>query len=204
MNLSEYKETLQQSRGKLSHLKDSQAFAVGSEIELLERRDNTEEAQLFLQRVAQDTQNQLRYHIKDLMQLCLDTFWDGEIEFDMEFKSARGKIECKLMFIIDGEEVDIINGDGGGAVDISAFGLRLCAWTLGQTRNTMILDEPFKHLSEDHREQASAMLKELSDKLGLQMIIVTHDPKIADVADRTFKVERKRVGDWWESEVKTV
>jgi DNA repair exonuclease SbcCD ATPase subunit len=61
-----------------------------------------------------------------------------------------------------------------------------------RTRNTIILDEPFRFLSEDHQEQAGIMLKEISKKLGIQFLVVTHNPILAEVADRTFNVNIKK------------
>lgn len=204
MILSDYKQQLLQSKGKALHLRDNLALVQKTEKELIEKRDNLEKAQIFLQKVATDTQNQLRVHIQSLMQMCLDMFWQGEIDFDLEFESKRGKSECRLVFLVDGEEVNPMDADGGGLVDIAAFGLRICAWTLGTTRNTIVLDEPMKNLSAEHRGQASQLLKEISEKLGIQFILVTHEPEIAEVADRAFRVERKRVGDYYESSVKVM
>jgi DNA repair exonuclease SbcCD ATPase subunit len=61
-----------------------------------------------------------------------------------------------------------------------------------RTRNTIILDEPFRFLSEDHQEQAGNMMKEISRKLNLQILYITHNPILAEVADRTFNVSIKK------------
>ena len=42
------------------------------------------------------------------------------------------------------------------------------------------------------QEHASIMLKELSQKLGLQFIIVTHEPVLANYADRIFEVKIRK------------
>jgi DNA repair exonuclease SbcCD ATPase subunit len=60
-----------------------------------------------------------------------------------------------------------------------------------RTRNTIILDEPFKHLSDTYQDQASAMIKELSRKLNLQFIIITHKEALTNYADKIFKVSIK-------------
>jgi ABC-type lipoprotein export system ATPase subunit len=56
------------------------------------------------------------------------------------------------------------------------------------SRNVIILDEPFKCLSDGYQEKASQMLKELSDKLKLQFLVVTHSEILASHADKTFNV----------------
>jgi len=208
MNLTQYKERLSQSQGKRSFIR-SELDKTNKDIEAKQKRLHAlERAQAFLQKVAQDTQEQLRFHIKDIVQLCIDTVWPGEVEFDMVFEIKRGKTEARLLFLIDGEEVDPIEADGGGLVHLAAFALRIAAWTLGTTRNTIILDEPLGALQPlELQVQGFKIIKELSDKLGLQFIIVKNSVNSGDleeIADKVFEVKRKRIGDWFQSEVKVI
>jgi DNA repair exonuclease SbcCD ATPase subunit len=204
MNLSQYKESLIKAKGKLEHLKSTKAYEVAEGIALAEERNNLERAQAFLQKIAQDTQNQLRFHIKDIVQLCLDTVWPGEVEFDIKFEIKNGRTGAELVFLVDGEEVDPMEADGGGLVQVAAFALRIAVWTLGTTRNSIVLDEPFVALSDNLQPLAAEVIKELSDKLGLQFIMVTHRKELTGIADRIFEVNRKRVGEYWQSEVKVI
>jgi DNA repair exonuclease SbcCD ATPase subunit len=199
MNLIQYKEKVTQLKGNLSFFKMS---LEAKTLAIKDKEDNLqylEKAQVFLQKVAKETQDQLRYHIEDIVQLCLDTCWPDQVQFQVSFKLNRGKTEAKLTFIIDGEEVDVIDADGGGMVDVVAFALRITTWTLKRSRNTIILDEPFKHLSDDLQPRAAEILHELSEKLKLQFIMVTHRKEITAVADRIIEVSRKRDGDYWKS-----
>jgi DNA repair exonuclease SbcCD ATPase subunit len=75
--------------------------------------------------------------------------------------------------------------------DLVAFGLRISAWTLERKNNTIWLDEPFKYLSEELKPLAGEILKELSTRLGVQFIIVTHDSSIIEVADTVINVSKK-------------
>jgi DNA repair exonuclease SbcCD ATPase subunit len=54
------------------------------------------------------------------------------------------------------------------------------------------MDEPLKFLSVDRQEYASAMIKQLSERLGLQFIIVTHEEELAAHADKTFSVSIRK------------
>ena len=89
----------------------------------------------------------------------------------------------------DNHEVDPMEESGGGAAELSAFALRIASWTLGKTDNVIVLDEPFKAVSADIRPRAIAIMKELSDKLGVQFIMVTHDPSIVEIANKVFEVK---------------
>lgn len=87
-----------------------------------------------------------------------------------------------------------IDENGGGVVDIVSFALRIALWNIkkGKKLNALILDEPFRFISEDLRYKAGEILKQLSEKLKLQFIIVTHDPNIIEIADRSFLVKKAR------------
>jgi DNA repair exonuclease SbcCD ATPase subunit len=81
-----------------------------------------------------------------------------------------------------------------GAVDVASFALRIASWSMARPRtdNVIILDEPFRFLSENYQERASNMLREVSQKLGIQLIIVTHETVLTTSADRIFEVSIKK------------
>jgi DNA repair exonuclease SbcCD ATPase subunit len=60
------------------------------------------------------------------------------------------------------------------------------------SRNTIILDEPFRFLSKNYQEQASLMLNEISQKLGIQMIIISHEEALTENVDAIFQVSIKK------------
>ena len=201
-SLNFYKDRISKSDIKMSLLLDKQKNTQEDLNGKKERQKGLEKAQVFLQKVAQDTQGQLRYYVKDIVQLALDTCFPGEYEFDLVYEIKRGKTEAKLLFLSGEEEIDPLDASGGGVVDIAAFALRIAQWTLGSTRNTIILDEPFKHLSDDLQPLGAEVLKQLSDKLKIQFIIVTHRKEITGVADKIFEVSRRTEGEYKISEVK--
>jgi DNA repair exonuclease SbcCD ATPase subunit len=150
-----------------------------------------EEAQAFIQLVAKETQEQLKFHVVDVVQLALDTCFPGEYLFDVLFEIKRGRTEAQLVFKKNDIEVDPMEASGGGVVDLAAFALRISAWSLGHTDNVLIFDEPFRFLSRDLQPRAGEIMKKLSKHLGLQMILVTHNQAIIDSADRIFEVTQK-------------
>ncbi len=142
------------------------------------------------------TQELLSFHIGEIASLALDAVFDDPYKLEVEFIQRRNKTECDLYFTRDGNRVDPMDASGGGAVDVAAFALRVASWSMmhPKLRNTIILDEPMKDLSEDMQDKASLMLKEISKKLGIQFIIVTHKNQLTAYADRIFKVTKNRKG----------
>jgi len=153
-----------------------------------------EEAREILRMVGLETQQQLQYHISDITSLALDAVFPDPYELVVDFVQRRNKTECDLLFSRGEELVDPLSATGGGACDIASFALRIASWSMKNPRSraTIILDEPMKNLSETYQEQASRMIKELSTKLNLQFIIVTHNTTLAEHADKIFSVRLRK------------
>ena len=153
---------------------------------------SSEKAQAILQLVAKETQEQLEYKISELVSLCLSAIFDNPYKLVLEYEIKRGKTEANLLFKRSQNTIKPLLASGGGAVDVASFGLRLAIWSLKQprNRNTIVLDEPFRFLSKQHQEKASQLLSEISSKLGLQIIMVTHNEEFIKSADKVFVVSK--------------
>jgi len=60
------------------------------------------------------------------------------------------------------------------------------------SRNTFALDEPFRFVSRNLQPQASLMLREISQKVGLQVVMVSHSEDLIESADRVFRVSLRK------------
>lgn len=150
-----------------------------------------EMAQAFLQQVAKETQEQLKFHLQDLVQTALDTVFPAVYTFKIDFNLARGRTEAVMYLDKDGEKVDPETACGGGVVDVMSFALRIASWSIGRTAPVIIMDEPFKFLSAGLRPLMGEILRGIIDRLQLQILMVTHDPDFVSVADRTFTIDQK-------------
>jgi ABC-type glutathione transport system ATPase component len=202
-NIEYYKDKLLKSQGKLDHLLQQQKIEKERGESLVIYKKDLGIAQAFLQSVAAETQSQLKIHIEDIVQLALDSVFPGEYKFELIYEIKRGKTEANLQFSKNGEVInDIFNDDSGGLVNMAALGLMIAAWSLGTTRNTIFLDEPMKQLSEDLKPYGAEVLKQLSQELDLQFIIVSHDKEIIDIADKVFEMETYKEDGWEISRIK--
>ena len=153
-----------------------------------------EQAREIIREVGIKTQNQLSFHISDITSLALEAVFNDPYKLVVDFVQRRNKTECDLYFERDGNRVDPLLASGGGTVDVAAFALRIASWSMQRpkSRNVIILDEPLRFLSGGHQEQASQMIKEVSQKLGIQFIIITHEPILAAHADKVFETRIKK------------
>jgi len=138
------------------------------------------EAQTIVQTIAAEVQEQAHSKIAAVVSKCLESIFEQPYEFRITFERKRGKTDARLSFVRNNLEVDPLSASGGGVVDVAAFALRLACLVLSlpKKRRTLILDEPFKFLSKNYRNNTKRMLKTLSEEMGVQFIMVTHIPEL--------------------------
>jgi DNA repair exonuclease SbcCD ATPase subunit len=166
-----------------------QQNVIASEAEL----DNIVKARAVVAKVAEDTQKNIEYHISSLVSKALASVFPNPYEFLLRFVQRRGKTEADLIFKRNDNEIDdLLNAGGGGEADVASFALRVALWSVRRTRPVLILDETFKFLHNyRYQEKTSDMMKELSNKLGLQIIMVSDQPNIIKSADMNIVVSQK-------------
>ena len=150
------------------------------------RYEGAGKARVIIQTVAKETQKNLEFHLSHLVTMALAAVFPEEIEFVARIEVRRGKTECDLLFKEFDQEYDPLEGSGFGPVDVASFALRITFWSLNKNRPTFILDEPFRNVSPDLQHKVSDMLKEISKRLGVQIVMVSHQEDINVSADKTF------------------
>ena len=193
--MTDYRKILDAKKGELVHIKKWLAVAIEKKVELQESLETYEQAQVVIQNVAQQTQEELKYHVSELVTLALAAVFDDPYEFEMEFVQKHNQTECNLWFVRDGERIDPLEASGGGAVDVACFALRVCLWSLQNPKNNevLILDEPLKWLKGgDLPEKGMRMIKEVSEKLGLQVLMISHIPDQIESADAVHSITLRK------------
>lgn len=197
MEVEKIKQMFQQCKGIERELEKNIEEYAGKKNHLEQRLKLIEQAQSFLQKVAQQTQEHLKFQIEDIVNLALETCFPSEYTFQILFNVSRGKTDAELVFLDQKtqRQVDPMNASGGGVVDLTCFALRIACYALEQgTDNVIILDEPFRFLSRDLQQRAGEILKVLSNRMQLQIIMVSHIGEIIDVADKVFEVKKDKQG----------
>jgi len=189
MNIANFESKINQISGKVEYLRK---MKLQYEIDIAKntkRQVTVEKVQTLLQKVAQDTQEQLVFHINNVVNAALNTVFPDKYSFKLVFEIKRNKTEARLVFFNnDGYEINPMQASGGGVVDIASFALRVAAWSLGKSRNVLFLDEPMKWLSKNLQPKAGEILKEMAETLNLQIIMGTHIPELIEVADAIYHV----------------
>lgn len=153
-----------------------------------------EQAREIIREVGLKTQRQLQYHISDITSLALEAVFPDPYQLIVEFTERRNKTECDLYFERNENKINPLLAAGGGAVDIASFALRVACWSMQRpkSRNILILDEPFRYLSTNLLPKAGEMLKQISEKLNLQILMVSHAEELIENADKVFSVKIRK------------
>ena len=196
-DINKIKQLFLQSKGMKKQIENNLSENEKNLEKLNKRISLLEQAQAFLQKVAQDTQSQLKFQIEDIVNLALETCFPNEYQFQLQFNIARGKTDAELVFLSQktGRPIDPMNASGGGVVDLTSFALRIACYALERgIDNVIILDEPFRFISRDLQSRAGEILKTLSDKMKIQFIMVTHISEMIDISDKVFEVKKNSDG----------
>ena len=145
------------------------------------------EARAIIQSVSKSTQQLLEEKFNSLVTLAIQSVFQDDREFKIEFVEKRNKTEVQCYILKEGQRVDLHDG-GGGQLDIVALACRFAFWNLDRSKRPLFfLDEPIKYLHAEHlQENCSEMLQMLSKKLGIQLVIISDQENLT--ADKTFEV----------------
>lgn len=164
-------------------------------VRLTKRNRHLEKALEVIQIVAKATQQSLEFHVSNLASLALDAIYDDPYKLNLVFELRRNRSEAVITLEdSNGNVVDPMDSVGGGVVDIAALSLRISLWSLKcpRPRATIIMDEPCRFVSRDLKERAFSMIKEISERMKIQFLIVTHEEEYISKADRVFKVSKRK------------
>ena len=192
--LKAMRDSLNQAKGKRNLLYSQLTQAKENRTAYETLYENCLKARTVVTAVAKSTQEQLEFHISNLVSMALSSVFPDPYLFSLRFVERRNKTECDLIFSKNNNSTDdILNSGGGGVADVASLALRIALWSIKKTRPTFLLDEPTKFLHNiSYQEKASTMLKEISSKLGVQIIMVSDQAHIIQSADKVIEIKNEK------------
>lgn len=195
--LNTLRRKLDKGQGTKDHI--SKEIERGKELiqKQKEHLINCQKAQLIVQIVAQQTQEKLEYRLNELVTLAMFAiFQEDAYQLKMRFDIKRGRTEASPLFIQDDKERRPMYGTGFGAADVASFALRPTLWSLETPKKSpfFFLDEPFRHLNDPTHtlhKRAATMIKDMSEKLDIQIVIITQNEALCDAGNVVFHIEKK-------------
>lgn len=130
--------------------------------------------------------------LKDLLNSALKTiFYDRDFEVDIVLTDKRGK-SLQLKALENGKPVNLKKGTGMGEKTVISAILQIY-YLQCKGSNILMLDEKYSAVSEEYVEQFFQFLSQLCQKLQFRIILITHDKRFLQYADKTYKFNEGRV-----------
>lgn len=162
---------------------------VKSSMELFDK------SRLFLQHVSEAARHVAKVQIEEIVTKALQYVFGPNYSFKIDIRSTTTRPEADFLVVTKygSRTVESLPtaGKGGGIVDILAIALKFSLLELVGFDGPIWMDEPFKHVSEDYIPAAGKLLTFMGETSGRQIIIITHNPRLAEMCNRTITVVQK-------------
>jgi DNA repair exonuclease SbcCD ATPase subunit len=181
--------------GKREQMEEQKSKLQTTLQRVLENIDTLEKVRILLQKVSEYAREQSRQQIESLVTNCLQYIFDSNIEFKIVIEEVRGRPEAEFYVEsnINGEIISTKPQEarGGGVIDIISLAVRIAMLECSNLdiKGPIILDEPAKHVSDDYITQVAEFLKQVSIMFGRQIIMVTHNRHLSEIADKWYRIE---------------
>lgn len=157
---------------------------------------------VIIQNAAQRTQKTIEGILSNIGTKSIQSVFDKEYIYKVDFVIRRNKTECDLYLELDGNRMSMLGSNGGGLTDIVSFANRIAFWKMDNMtriskgiepiRPFLLADEPFKFLhSPVLQRRCSDMLVNLSEEFGIQMVIISDQDDIS--GHKKFKMVNGKV-----------
>jgi DNA repair exonuclease SbcCD ATPase subunit len=171
-----------------------QGKAARAEVERLRESLELHEKVLgVLTSVGEARQESAQRQVEGLVTRALQAIFDENLSFHLvpSVKANRAEVDFVLRSRYGDTEVDtpVLEARGGGMAAVIGFVLRLVVLLLTPgARRFLALDESFAHVSAEYEPRLAEFLREVADKAGVQIVLITHSKAYDDLADASYEL----------------
>lgn len=180
--------------GKAKAISDQAKAAAKAAAEAKELQDRYEKVSLLFQSISEQQQAVLIEKIERLVSLGLRAVFEEDMTFIIRMQTKADQMTASFR-LRDGTglETDIMDAKGGGVAVLVGVLLQIVMLTLmrGRMAQVLFLDESFSHVSDEYIPKVAALMRTMSSKLGMQIVLVTHQPEFQEDADAVYRFSKK-------------
>lgn len=123
-------------------------------------------------------------------------FTDQDISVKSEVEVCRGKVSVALTTVqkqANGLVIEGVSNDafGGSVVTVQSVILRITVMFRRGMRPVMFLDEALPAFDDTYVYNMGAFLRSLCERLGIDLLMVTHIAALSDSANRAYRISNK-------------
>jgi DNA repair exonuclease SbcCD ATPase subunit len=154
--------------------------------------DELEKTNVILQKMSEQQREAAKTRLEELGTYALQYALSDDYEMRISIKEIRKKPNADVFIYkkSNGTLTDPIENNGGGIVDIISMALRLVTMQVYEPTidGPIIMDEPFKMVSKEFIPMLSEFIKNIGEDFGRQIILVTHNEFLTQMADKRICV----------------
>lgn len=175
-----------------TRVKDSQKLAASFR-ELNAFLGIADDVSLALEQLSEELFQQLLGMVQEKLTIALQEILEQPVAFKAKPDFKRGAATVEFYIDRDGNEEDILRGQGGSVANILSVGLRMFAlMTLEETehRRFLVLDEQDCWLRPDLVPRLVKMVQEAGQALGFQVLMISHHESsmFEQYADKIYRL----------------
>ena len=144
-----------------------------------------------LESIALRAQSIIHERVDKIVSAALQTVYqDGNLFFLTEIERTADRMEANFSFVYGENSMPgpVMDTVGGGMIDVASLTLRIVVARILGIKGPIVLDEPFRHVDPEALPRLVAFASTLCHDLGLQLIIISHDPVARVAADNVITV----------------
>lgn len=155
--------------------------------------------------IGEKHQETVQQQVEELVTRALQVIFGEELSFRLVQRTLRDQAVLEFVLVSTyGDKVvetPVMEARGGGMAAVVGFVLRLVVLLLtSDSRRLLVLDETFAHVSESYVPRVAEFLREVADRAGVQVVLVTHSTGFSDEADQKYRLVLGTDGDTQVSE----
>ena len=133
--------------------------------------------------------------LKTLLNSALATiFYDRDFSIDIELTDKRGK-SLQLKALENGKPVNLKRGTGMGVKTVISAILQMY-YLQCKGSKILMLDEKYSAVSEEYVPAFFEFLSKLGESLQFRIILITHDKRFLQYADKTYRIDKGVVNEF--------
>ena len=191
--------------GKYTTIQDQLTYKQTQKEDLIKKMDHTmhkqmvyEQAVEYMKEIIDMLSRSHIDHLEKLLNSAVETiFYDKNYKIEFEISEYRNS-NCLDIYLIetmnDGEQIKTnIKDNGFGIKTIIGFILQVYFILYNKLSPVLFVDEGFSAISSDYLPYLKSLFNNLRDKYGFIFVLVAHDIRFLDLADKTYEVRNGEV-----------
>lgn len=129
--------------------------------------------------------------LEALLTLGLSTIFQDR-DYSVEIKvSEKRSSKCAELYLIDAGHSFLMKDSSvaGGILVVVGFLIQVFYVANLDVAKILFLDEALSNISTQYLDNFFAFVKELSEQIGLTVVLITHDTRFLEYADRLYNVK---------------